>query len=431
MPKIQQIKKKFQHWSRSKWQAIDETGLLKIPRRLIEWGRSNKNYVWNPALWGSALEGVRSYKISHFYMLLGIPGIVTVEAYTLWGLPVATGIFLTSFYSIFINVYVGFMEKPILSNPPWILRPVKKITQDYLNNLFGAILVIGGLFVPAVILPFLTIFTALEVYGLFAGMILFLLTAPMNFIGIWAALNAIDSVYKWFRKNAETDWGRDFAFPLSLSLGLSFSLTFLALLIGKVTVPEAWIPKNFQMLTANVLLDGLTMVVTLIILEKGLNSVRWYSIPTAIAIDILFSCNFLHALQLYLGLVFTDHALSVIETVRVLFGLSPNGNTWELGPYFWVMHTTFLPTIFYLGLIFVAFLGKGLLSVVHGFLGMAQANEEPLKLTGTLCGLIAGFFLFLTYVIPNGKLEFRVFVMYGRSEERKGSWSNRALRRFM
>lgn len=128
---------------------------------------------------------------------------------------------------------------------------------------------------------------------------------------------------------------------------------------------------------------------------------RWYAIPIAITLDTILAAT-LACLSLYLGLVFTEHSLSVSETVRVLFALNPDGTAWELGPYFWVMHTTFLPTIFYLALILVAYIGKALLSVVHRFFGMAKENDNPLKLTSALCGLIAGFWLFVHYLIPSG-----------------------------
>jgi hypothetical protein len=72
-----------------------------------------------------------------------------------------------------------------------------------------------------------------------------------------------------------------------IGIATGFTLTFLALLLGNITDPSAYVPQTLQMLFSNVLFDGLTMVATFTILERALARDGIFRLPVAISLDIL------------------------------------------------------------------------------------------------------------------------------------------------
>lgn len=170
-----------------------------------------------------------------------------------------------------------------------------------------------------------------------------------------------------------------------------FTATLTALLVGHIADPLAPVPQTFQMLASNVLFDGLTMVVTFAILSWAIGRGWLFSIPLAVFLDLL-AAGVLACCSLYFALVNTEHALSVREILNVLVAHSPDGSRVELSPYFWTMHTTFLPTLAYLVLILVTWFAKLILMPVKWFFGKGHEHKSPLKLTAALCGMIAVVF---------------------------------------
>src|SRR5258708_36394771 len=138
------------------------------------------------------------------------------------------------------------------------------------------------------------------------------------------------------------------------------------------------------MIASNVVFDGLTVVVTLLVLEMSVRSQAVFPIPAAICVDLILGALFACA-SLGLGLAFTERKLSFRSLEWTLIGHSQNGSHWEFGPYFWAMHTTFLPTLFYLALISVCWAGKCFLVLTKWFLGKGKLEEiNPLGMTSAL-----------------------------------------------
>jgi hypothetical protein len=177
----------------------------------------------------------------------------------------------------------------------------------------------------------------------------------------------------------------------SFGVAAGFTITFTAMLVGHVADPAAPIPQTLQMLLSNVVFDGLTMVVTFAILSWAVERGWLFSIPLAVFLDLV-AAAVLACCSLYFALVNTEHALSVREVLNVLVAHSPDGSRVELSPYFWTMHTTFLPTLAYLALILVTWFAKLILTPVKWFFGKGHEHKSPLKLTAALCGMIAVIF---------------------------------------
>ncbi|MGR3311410.1 MAG: hypothetical protein ACUZ77_11640, partial [Candidatus Brocadiales bacterium] len=183
-----------------------------------------------------------------------------------------------------------------------------------------------------------------------------------------------------------------------MSICISFSITVFSLLIGHAASPKAWIPQTIQMLMSNVICDGITLVITIKILQWAIKKPGVLRILYAIVFD-LFVALILACSSIYFGLFLTEKALSVKEILYILFAMPPDGSSWELGPYFWAMHTTFLPTLFYLSIIFVAWMGKAFLTPVEWFFGKGHEHKHPLSLCAALCVLLAAIVLMFVPVV--------------------------------
>lgn len=169
----------------------------------------------------------------------------------------------------------------------------------------------------------------------------------------------------------------------SFAGGLSFMVTFFALLLGEIVTPGLYIPQTLQMLFSNFAFDLITIFATLALLTWSVekNSIR--RIPIAILTDIFLAAIFASC-SLFFGLVFTDQALTIIETLNVLQFKSPDGESVELGPFFWAMHTTFLPTVGYLSFVMFGWVGKTNLWVLSWFSKQSSSNPEPFLLTASV-----------------------------------------------
>jgi len=142
--------------------------------------------------------------------------------------------------------------------------------------------------------------------------------------------------------------------------------------------------------------------VTFAILSWAMKRAGVLRIPVAIFLDLL-AAAVLACASLYFGLVHTEHALSFKALLHILVARSLDGSRFELSPYFWAMHTTFLPTFFYLGLVLLCWLAKLMLSIVKAFFGKGHTHSHPFKLTAALCALVAACFTALAFAADAGK----------------------------
>lgn len=176
----------------------------------------------------------------------------------------------------------------------------------------------------------------------------------------------------------------------SVGVGVSVLLSLSAMLLGQVASPEQHVPKTVPMLLANLICDGATVVVTLRLIAWAVSVEEpcQRRIIAFVILDLLFAAAFAVA-ALYFGTIGSAGSLSLGEVLNVLVARSPDGSQWTIGPYFWVMHTTFIPTAIYMSLIAAAVLGKMFVLPGLSFLRVAKGHSDPHKLTATLCTLLA------------------------------------------
>ncbi len=256
-------------------------------------------------------------------------------------------------------------------------------------------------FIPSVIGTFLLIFSPIIIW-LFLGVFLLkiILSLPLLYalfaLPFYAiTLSVILSIGFGVFISEDSELRAHHLYAFSLAIGCSFVITFIAFLLGHFTAPEQWIPKTIQMLLSNVIFDGLTLVATLIILNFTIHSTSKLRIPIGVFADI-FIAALLACLSLYLGLIITERQLTAFQVFNVLIARSPDGGHPEIGPYFWVMHTTFIPTIIYMVLIILAWISKLVVLPVARLFCRASMVEKPHHLTAGLFIIIiaATFFAF-------------------------------------
>lgn len=171
----------------------------------------------------------------------------------------------------------------------------------------------------------------------------------------------------------------------SLGVSLSFLITFFCFVAGRIIYPDSFVPQTLQMLLVNVVFDGLTIIATYKIFMYVVRGNA--PIIMGILIDVSSAAVFA-VFSLYLGLLGTDNALTVIESTRVLVGLFVDKQLGQYGPVFWVMHSTFIPTLIYCAIIFFALSFKAVFDLMSYVVSFIRESTEPIIVVGTTFGLL-------------------------------------------
>lgn len=393
-------------WFRRKWMRIHQSLWLKLPEIAVAWIYRSKG-----ALVGF---GIRIYKgnlarLAKYELTLGsISASIYMQDYDVFWILV-----------IYFGISVIYIKNITLVYSKFPTSKEKAQSEEYKNihpfnivfSAFGLLLLI---FCPLIfILSALYITLAILELNIYISFALVVLFSPIYLIGIGLPALFGFGLYKLLEMIVSKDYGpleklaedqaiseqfaeKTHAMFNSFSIGvsLSFALTILALLVGHIGDPSSWIPKSLQMLISNVIFDGLTMVFTFGLLGWALQTRTYIRLPVAVLIDIVI-CALLACGSLYFGLIFTQHELTVSEILRVLIGFSAESEKFVFGPYFWAMHSTFIPTTVYLAAIILCWIGKTLVLPVNWFFKINAASERPLSLTGSLVAILAAVFFVL------------------------------------
>lgn len=173
---------------------------------------------------------------------------------------------------------------------------------------------------------------------------------------------------------------------LGLQAGIAASFTLTALLIGLGHALEpqtAAVAMPPQLYFSNFAFDGITLLATVIVLgwlhgQRG----NIVALPLAIATDLTLAVT-CAVLSLWLGLIGTTQELSFHEVLMVLIAQDPSGQRLELGPYFWTMHSTFIPTLLFWVLIVLVAGSKWVAMTAGDIIRAREASGAPL-ITGEI-----------------------------------------------
>ncbi len=349
------------------WGIIRDTGILSLPEKVID------GCLKLPDVTSKILKnlGERISCRYHQAAALLLFCSIALGGSLIWDWPFAAGMVILLLWLMF-SLYVG--------------GALESKYKKYGKHLAMILLTPSALFlfitpiVGAVI--WLRLLLSFPIRWAVIGMFVFV---PVFGWAYWLAFGLFAPLFGRPRTQAEESF-------VGFAVIASFGVTMLSLLVGHLSVPSCWIPMTLRMLFANVICDGLTMYATLTILAACVEPKKILPIPTAITVDLLVAAM-LACASLYFGLAGTENALTGRQVLRVFVALSPIENHHELGPYFWAMHTTFLPTAFYLCVLFLCWLGKLLVLPVAKILMKGEVVQKPHHLSAGACLLVVAIFV--------------------------------------
>ena len=366
-----------QAWFKGKWVGIRNSRWLLLPETTIEAVLEVKSYLRKLVTYSTHADWVAMLVFTSCLIVLPLGCFLTWGFYaSLGGLVFALPVTL-----------LGLTFTTKFRNYKWamMIRAWGKLAPKYGKAIYSlAVLGMGAVLITLQVLNMRIGYATIAMVGLL----------PVYSFYLAIPLDSLAGMYTGHYSKKYVSF--------SLVIAVSFSVTFVAMLVGHFADGSAWVPQTLQMLVSNVVFDGITMVATLAILSWAVAKRTILRIPCAIVLDVIIA-GLLACCSLYFGLVFTDRALSVGGVFNVLVGRSAGGGGFNLGPYFWTMHTTFLPTMFYLSLIIAAWMGKLVLAPAKWFFGIGHEHKSPLKLTAALLTLLSVMFGVMTYAAGVGQ----------------------------
>jgi hypothetical protein len=208
-----------------------------------------------------------------------------------------------------------------------------------------------------------------------------------------------------------------------ITLTASLGFTLLLLYIGTLLSTLAPLPNRVQAMTANVIFDGLTIMVTFWILERSSRIHTLLRLPLVIVtvggisflfalcslwfatlgsgweLTILFGreisfANVIEKLRYQPWVVLLSESFSISEMTNIIIGKNPFGTYWEFGPLFWSTNSVFLPLALYLIAVTTSWLAKVVHTAVALYLGRGKEEEiNPISMTAALFALISAIFV--------------------------------------
>jgi hypothetical protein len=349
-----------------KWMAINNTGVLDLPEKAVVWGLGAIE---------RAMERVMG-------LLLNIPMKTSAIIYAATPILLGIGTWVQSGWRIVLVLTVPVVSSVI----NFYFFKLRKSSAILILIASVAMMVTGGLCWAIEVILCLKLTLGAQI--VYSALVLTLLLPVTGFMVIFP-LMLVSIIANPYGNNF---FNYKFFTIFGTTIAMSFSVTLIALLIGHFADPSSWIPQTLQMLLSNVFFDGLTVLATIKILSLTLRrSTLHVPILVAIFFDVLVAA-LLACASLYCGLMLTDKALTVSEVLYVLIGMLPETGEMDIGPYFWAMHTTFLPTLFYLALILICWIGKLVVFPVAKVLRRGEVVDKPHHLTAGAFLLVATIF---------------------------------------
>jgi hypothetical protein len=343
-------KQETRRFYQEKWEALERSSLRNLPNLVVGWLLSAVSEL--PAFAHRATElWFRSHRTWLIFVWV-------------WCILIGVGIAVTfSWYSGLIAAVGSFVLVKLTARDDWPKRQ-------------GVVLGVAGL-AAAILWPRAAL--TLPVWGAAS---LMLVTLPFLAPALGFVCGAFAEKFPQLTVDRWTLFG--------FSVAVSMAITVLALAVGALAVPRAAIPRTNQLLSANILCDGITVSGTILILRYGTVE-RKYPIPVAVCLSLVAAAA-LACFSLWIGVLGTDLQLSIPAVFHVIVGRNPSGASLELGPFFWSMHTAFIPTATYLLLVATCWIGRLLVLPVHGLFARGKQIDNPHRHTAMLFALMAVIF---------------------------------------
>lgn len=170
---------------------------------------------------------------------------------------------------------------------------------------------------------------------------------------------------------------------LAIILPSSLLLTLSSVALGSYIDPGVSVAISPRLLSINFIFDLLTVYTTAKLLYWLL--VRYSLKRTLLVIVLDLSLSALYgSLSLYLIFINTSSRLNLFEICNILIGKSLDGSIYIFGSYFWLMHTTFIPTAIIISLLAIAYIAHYLHIPFEKLSYKIGAINKPLYFISTL-----------------------------------------------
>lgn len=366
------------NWYKRKWNTIHNSTWLQMPEQAIRWVIHAKNRITH---WITTLA--QSMFVARCIFTTA-PFTLCAICWINWNWKLATLAFILSLPCTFL-VFTKRGE-------------VRAFLKSKIHKFDGIIPVIVYIGLTTISFSTLLVLIMPNEYNL-NTLLWFVLAASITFLAVLGSFNLINHI-------ADLSIDHNYIRIANALLVSFFDLMalFCAFAVGRISNPGDWIPEKLQVYFSNFLFDTATILAAFYLLTWAVKQRALITIPMSIFINLLLGILFA-ACSLYFGLIFSENAISLNETLNVLIGRSLDGASWHLGTYFWVMHTTFIPILLYSLLVLVCWVGKAVLIPVEFFFGKAQTHDNPFKLTAAVLGVFVAVLMGM-YFLCNSAEEY-------------------------
>lgn len=357
---------------RKRWETIQYLGLLELPEHIVKMTLETKKTL--------------SSTLIRFTERPGFMAIIVMPAVSILGAVVLLLSFIRSYWGVseieLLTTLMGdlsTLDKTLVILMFFLLFAATSgfclVYAEYLKKEDeGALSVFDLLFATATFVGFIGWLKLVLAWDTRISAAVLILTIPLT---VWGIMLPLLAAFRMLASEGPFEGRfREYSISFSAGVALSVSLTLIALAVGTFAEPQHAVPQTLQMLGVNTILDGVTVVATFAILEKTQTTGRRLSIPVAIVLDLSVS-TVLACASLFFGVLGTTLQLTFSEVVNILVVRSPSGTTFELGPFFWAMHTTFLPTLAYLLVIALTWACRVFVMPVNAVLKRGHELDSP------------------------------------------------------
>lgn len=381
------------------WHIIEHSSAIDLPKKCIRLALNSIYSVQKFLSQGYSENNYTAAKISILVFFVSAIIIIVWIKYSS-GSPELFKIFLyTSITAVFLRFLLAMLMLIKLGEP--FIHEYRKFINDFNNYDKETDKTIGLysfacdiiLIVPVLLGYSTSVMLALKHSSALIGAIVLLVLIPFGFLLVGLLSGILKMFAKLVFKSQFMTYERmaNIRF-LGFAYAISFVVTILAIYVGTLTSQSDIDPRTVQMLISNVLFDGLTLIVTVSILERAIRTINPWPIVTAIFFDLILAGVFACA-SLWFGVVGTEIELSIGETLYILIGQHPATGELDFSPFFFVMHTVFIPTAIYLVLILISWIAKVVAEVAKWSLVLFSRDElNPFALTAALFGVLTTVF---------------------------------------
>ncbi len=146
-----------------------------------------------------------------------------------------------------------------------------------------------------------------------------------------------------------------------------------------------------RLILVNLVFDVLTLIITWRFLKWLQKANNLFSSILLITLDLITAAMLAFG-AIYLGLIGSSKSLTLLEVWNILFFKVRDGSSFGIDPYFWIMHTTFIPSLIHLAILFFALMARYLTLPFLKLFQDASVADKPHYATATTFAFIGSIF---------------------------------------